>query len=61
MKIIHAIVIASLAPSVIAFRNIPVNKLWQNHGRIMNDSFHHNLTDKVFIFVRTFIIFVLKI
>ena len=37
MKIFNAIVISSLAPSVIAFLNTPGNKLWQNYGRIMND------------------------
>ena len=39
MKIFNAIVISSLAPSVIAFLNTPWNKLWQNYGRIMNDCF----------------------
>ena len=51
MKIFHAIVISSLAPSVIAFLNTPVNKLWQNYGRIMNDCFLYNLIDKIFNFV----------
>ena len=47
LKIFHAIVISSIAPSVIAFLNFPVNKLWQNYGRIMDDCFLHNLIDKV--------------